>query len=454
MAIIRPRLNDYHDIPLNQSEIDFAIPFLDEDISLYADPFLLWKASSMQDNALHTAIVSSFNHIGHSYSRKKDEAAVSTLISLTECSEIGLGNSKTRVGKKIGKGIALEILSLFEKIPQVQKDGFHHFEEIQLLIDNISKDRISDITCSIIKSFLIDYTLDQCDKHKIPVQRSEIDVYDYKKQKINKETTFAPVNPINKLPILLVPKRWLKYIPWINYDDFFDNHYLKEDDNQTKLTRIQVLNYNRNNYDVVNAYTNIKEKTSSDLANDPLFKQIPILSSKRKVGTILKLPTGKTENADREYEDLMVQVLSSMLYPHLDFAKEQSRIDSGTQIRDLIFYNNRSYPLLQDIHNTYNCRQLVFELKNVKAVEREHINQVNRYMTDQFGSFGIIFTRNKPSKSIFQNTIDLWSGQRRCILIMDDTDLEMMNSIYESKQRTPIEVINKKYVEFMRSCPA
>ena len=30
--IIRPRLSDYYNIPLLQSEVDFAIPFIDEDI--------------------------------------------------------------------------------------------------------------------------------------------------------------------------------------------------------------------------------------------------------------------------------------------------------------------------------------------------------------------------------------------------------------------------------------
>jgi hypothetical protein len=74
-------------------------------------------------------------------------------------------------------------------------------------------------------------------------------------------------------------------------------------------------------------------------------------------------------------------------------------------------------------------------------------------MSDSFGRFGILFTRNKPPKEIFQNTIDLWSGQRRCILIMDDSDLTLMESVSSSKQRLPIEVIKRKYIEFTRKCP-
>ena len=64
MAIIRPRLNDYHNLPFLQEEVDFAIPFLDEDLPLYVDPFLLWKIHSQQDNALHTSVVNSFNQLG------------------------------------------------------------------------------------------------------------------------------------------------------------------------------------------------------------------------------------------------------------------------------------------------------------------------------------------------------------------------------------------------------
>lgn len=455
MALIRPRLNDYHGLPFTQSEVDFAIPFLDEDIPLYVDPFLMWRITSQQDNALHTSLVNSFNQLGHMFTSGKEAEATQILVELTECEEVGLGSSKTRQGKKIGEALAGGILSLYKKIPQINKQGFHHFEEIQLLVDNVSKDRISDIACCLTKSFLIDFTLDQCDRHKIPVRMVNIPIYDYKKQKISNEETFLPVNPENLKPLLFVPKRWLRFSPWINYDDYFGDYYIKDIEKayDGKLKRVGILNFNRNNYNLVEKYINQKEAISNDCTNDPLFSQIPVISSNRKVKTVLDLPTGKTSNADMKYEDNMVQLLASMLYPHLDFAKEQSRTESGAQIRDIIFYNNRSYDFLAEIYDSYQSTQLVIELKNVKQIEREHINQLNRYLKDQFGKFGILFTRNKPSRALYQNTIDLWAGQRTCILIMDDEDLKLMCSIYDSKQRHPIEVIKKKYIEFTRSCP-
>lgn len=455
--LIRPRLNDFHNLSFTQEEVDFAIPFLNEDIPLYLDPFLLWKSPSLQDNSLHTAISNSFNHLGYLIKKCQTKDALNILMRSSECTEVGMGSSANRTGMKIGEKTATSILNLFLSVPQLSNNGFTHFEEIQLYIDQISKDRVSDIACNFLKSFLIDYTIQQSESHQVPIEKVRIyDLYDYKKNLFIEEDTYLPINPETKKPILFVPKRWLRYIPWINYEDYFNGYFVKEilQGKDDPPSRVEILEYNRKNYDVVQSYIKEKERTLDDCKNDPLFKQIPILSAKRKLDSIIKLPSGKTDNSDKKYEDSVCQVMASALYPHLDFAEAQSRTDSGTQIRDLIFYNNRSYDFLKDIYDDFQTRQIVMELKNVAKVERDHVNQLNRYLTESFGRFGILVTRNPLPKSIFKNTIDLWSGQRRCIIALTDEDLKMMISVYESKQRHPIEVIKKKYLEFRRSCPS
>ncbi len=55
---------------------------------------------------------------------------------------------------------------------------------------------------------------------------------------------------------------------------------------------------------------------------------------------------------------------------------------------------------------------------------------------------------------MFRNTVDLWSGQRRCIITLTDEDISLMVNVFESRQRPPIDVLKKKYVEFRRACPA
>ncbi len=453
--IIRPRLNDYHNLLFTQEEADFAIPLLDEDIPLYIDPFLLWKSPSQQDNSLHTTIVNSFNSLGHLF-LKDEKKAIEILIDISECDEVGLGDSKNKHGRKIGDKLAYDVLSIFKNIPQINKQGFTHFEEIQLLVENFSKDRVSDISANFLSSFLIDYTIQQCEKFEIPIQQKGITYFDTQKRKMVSEKVQLPFNPNSKASILLVPKRWLRFIPWINFEDYYTN-YVSTSDRLLKgqpVNRVEILEYNRKNYGLIQGYIKTKLLKQKDCKNDPLFTQIPILSSRRKLNTILKLPTGKTNNADLDYERNICPLLASMLYPEMDFAQSQSRTESGVLIRDLMFYNNISHPLLKEIYEQYKSRQIVFELKNVKAVDTTNINQLNRYLTNEFGAFGVLFTRVTPSKNVFKNTIDLWAGQRRCILILDDKDLKLMSQVYENKQRKPIDVINKKYREFIRACPS
>lgn len=453
--IIRPRLSDYYGIPLLQSEVDFAIPFMDEDIPLYVDPFLLWKSPSQMDNMLHDGMLMAFNNLGKMYLDGDSADAINNLVFLSECDEVGLGLSKTRKGRPISKDLAIEILELFKAIPQVNNYGFRYFEQVQLLVDQISKDRVSDIACSLLKSFLVDYTIEQCQKWGIPMRTIDIYRYDCKQHRITKETVHLPINEESLSPVLFVPKRWLRFTPWLSFDDYYSSYLIKDIEKEYGglNKRIEILKYNRDHFDMVEKYVSLREADRGECKNDPLFSKISLVSARRKVSDIIKLPTGKTNNADKEYERLMGQVLTSFMYPHLDFATEQSRVDSGTQIRDLIFYNNTSTDFLKGIYDIYSCRQIVVELKNVKCLEREHINQINRYMSDSFGKFGVIFTRNKPSNEMFKNTVDLWSGQRRCILIMDDSDLSLMESVNRSRQRLPIEVFKKKYIEFTRKCP-
>lgn len=98
-VLVRPRLNDYHGILMLQDKVDFAIPFLDEDIPLYVDPFLLWKSPSQMDNGLHDSIIQSFNHLGFLVNKGNYQGAADLLISLSECDAVGL--NPQRQGREV-----------------------------------------------------------------------------------------------------------------------------------------------------------------------------------------------------------------------------------------------------------------------------------------------------------------------------------------------------------------
>ena len=87
---------------------------------------------------------------------------------------------------------AEKILSLFHDIPQYYNSGFVHFEEIQFFVDHIAKDRISDFTCGFLKSFLIDYTIQQC-THRHPHVQGYVQVYSYSENRLKSKYVTLPV---------------------------------------------------------------------------------------------------------------------------------------------------------------------------------------------------------------------------------------------------------------------
>lgn len=454
--LIRPRLTDYHGITLAQEDADFAIPFFDEDIPLYVDPFLMWRSPSQQDIALHGALLTAFNHLGQLALNGHEDEAANALIAASECDEVGLGSSRTRHGKRIGRGKAEELLAIFRRIPHYATHGLSHIEELQFFVEGISKDRISDFACSFLKSFLIDFTIDQCNRLDIPTAPKTVpNVWDPRSRTFVSVAASLPIDPTDDRPLLLVPKRWLRFVPWISYEGYFEKHCPQDDISHEPetLTRVEVLRYNRDNYGVVASYIEARERAFKDAANDPLFSQIPVRSARSKLAQIKKLPTGKVDGADTKYEAAVGQLLPSLLYPNLDFAQLQARTDSGVSIRDLIFYNTQRAPFLQEIYADYGSRQITFEMKNVAAIERIHVDQLNRYMADELGCFGVFVTRNALKKAEAQRTIDLWSGQRKAIVTLTDSDVEQMVEVFDSKQRDPLDVIAKKYAEFRRACP-
>lgn len=456
--IINPRLTDFHGIAAAQSEVDFGIPFLDQDIPLHVDPFLLWKSPAQWEKGLHFSLVNALNHLGYLCKCGKRDEAVRQIVIASECDEVGLGGSGARKGKRISEGKANEILNIFDMVSHYKAYGFRHFEELSFFVEGISKDRISDFACSFLKSTLIDYTMDQCEQLGIPVQTVPV------KQLYNSATsTFdydvpcqLPVNPENSAPILLVPKRWLRYTPWISFDEYFRNHCpLDEKVNpDALLRRIKVLNYNRENFGAVDHFIKLKEKSFSDCVNDPLFRQMPVTSAKQKFQEIERLSTGKGDKADRRYEDLIGQLMASFLYPNLDFAAEQSRTESGALIRDIIFYNNRSHEWLQILYDEYKAKQLVFEVKNVREISGAHINQLHRYLNQEFGNIGFLVTRNPLPRAMLKNTIDLWAAYRKSIICLSDGDIGEMVELFDSKQRLPLDILKKKYIEFTRKLPS
>ena len=102
--------------------------------------------------------------------RAKDTKGLARILSgMKEPNETKLGYSSNRIkGNSISKKLKPKLIDAIKNNKAVQTGILSHFADVELFIEDISSDRISDITTKIIKSNLIDFT---------PVSYTHLDVY-------------------------------------------------------------------------------------------------------------------------------------------------------------------------------------------------------------------------------------------------------------------------------------
>jgi hypothetical protein len=453
-----PRLIDNFDLGFTQEDVPFLIPHLREDIRLAIDPFLLWKSELPEYQRRHDQLVSFLDRVRTEELSGRRATGASMLLRTSEARELGLGYSRgTKAGSAIGPTLATSIMETYSSVPQLIERGLSHIEMLGLIVPRVAEDRISDLTGSVLKRFFIDYTREQADAFGIPMSTFVIDnVWDADRMDWSVERTRLPFNPLDGSPILFAPLDILRHLPWINYEDYYRSAFAKfvlpADTAGRKVAKTAVLEYNRNNFAAVQQYVAYKESTASLCSPAALFEPLRLDTLKRKMAEVRALPTGKADGSDKKYEDRMYDLLSSLLYPELEYAESQVRTVSGAHIRDIIFYNDGKTTFLADIRERFDARQVVFELKNVKEISGEHVNQLYRYLDDEFGRFGILVTRNPLPPAVKRNIVDLHSSKRAVILVLHDGDIELMVNVLESGRR-PAEVLTKAYVEFTRWLP-
>lgn len=457
-GVVNPRLSDVFGLVIKQDEVDFVVPHLREDLPLYLDPFLLWKSGRADYQALHVALLGFVDEVRKHVLAGSMTKARMLLAEVSEPVELGLGYAAgTKRGSALGPATISGIVETFRQMPQLEASALEHLEILALLVPGIAEDRISDLTASIIKGWLAEFTESRCHQHGIPTNRHRILSWDADRLDWRPLEVRLPVNPNDGSPILLAPLDLLRRLPWINYGDYYRTTYaplvLPPGRRGGAVAKQDVLAYNRAHFDVVKGYVAAREAAATACGPDPLFTPLSTLTIKKKVAQIKTLDTGREHGEDKKFEALAVDVLSSMLYPELDLAADQVRTVSGAHIRDLIFHNDAKTTFLGDLRDLHGARQAVFELKNVAALETEHVNQLHRYLDDEeMGRFGVLVARKPPKANVRRNIVDLHSSKRRAILCLDDSDLDLMVSLLESGRR-PIEALRKKYIEFTRTLP-
>jgi hypothetical protein len=282
--------SQYFGVDRNEDEIWFD-PILDSDTDLFIDPFLIFKQPVPPFESAHEGIVQFFNQAfqlaattGGRRTGPRWERLLRVL-NFPEPKELCLGYTEFGTsGSGSGQGFSRVIAAgILESIARGIVD-VTHFEEIGLLHEGIAHDRISDITANILKPQLVTYTTEVAARHGLKTHRLPLRnaVFDADGVRWVDAYVDLPINPFSTRGVLLVPRVFLRQLPTINKDDFWDYLWTNEsermraefgDEVKSNVPKRHVVRIARENQFLVRRYIQWvegrPEPTAYDLDDDP-----------------------------------------------------------------------------------------------------------------------------------------------------------------------------------------
>lgn len=255
-----------------QHNVEFLDLYLGIDNKLFLDYNKILLGNSVLYAVMRADINVFMNNLFRCLANNNNEDLSLLLDGLHETNATCLGLSKGRPkGKSVGNELKEKIFQNLQFLKRAMAQGNFEIDTIYFGIENIGPDRISDIVTSIIKSRLIEFTLQQCVKHSILTQRVAINkVFDSRTGLWGAKFVNLPVY-LNK-PVIMIPKSMVSTYSGISgtFDSFVRygfNNFFKVSNQYKKLVRGADGNLNkdlnRKEFDEYNKGIGINNKAIS-----------------------------------------------------------------------------------------------------------------------------------------------------------------------------------------------
>ncbi len=451
---------------VSQYDVDFVIPRVGVDIPVWLDPFLLYKSRDPQFRILHAQMLKAFNQGIEAVAIGALDDAY-RILDFPEEAAVGFGYTKRgKGGSGVGGGIAKLLVRTIASSPGLQERKVRHVEEMQLLAARIGPDRVSDIAVNILKQFLIDYTQRQAELWKLPLKSGVPveHVYDHDAGEWTDVYSDLPVDELNGEPILLVPRRLVRRLPWINYDDFlrteFRAYLAARRASQSirlrsgarvpaeSIAKVQVVTATRADVALIDRYVRVKETRSADAKPDVDFIEESSCEQAEALNARLtSLPPGR--EAARDYQFLVLEILNYVFNPDLTDGQPEVRTFDGTERRDIVFTNESDEAFWDYVRKAHDNIFLMFETKNTQELDAPAINQTASYLGDRIGRLGVIVTRHEPGIATQRKMFSVWndSSPRKTILVLADVHLRQLLEL-RCRNGSPTSWMQKHYRAF------
>lgn len=221
-----PNFSEHFGLARTQAELDFVDVPIDGDIRLFIDPFALSQRVDAFSARAHKTLVEFFQRVVDAIRVGNLQMAETLVLQFKEPNETRLGMSRRRPrGAGMAEHQARLLLNALAESSAIKTGIISSLEECELMIDGIGHDKISDLTTTVIREHLADYTSTQCDLWNVPTQRLPLPP-SYSTESGGWVSRYYDLPLAGELPVLLVPKAIVRWSPAVNHQNYYRHFVL------------------------------------------------------------------------------------------------------------------------------------------------------------------------------------------------------------------------------------
>ncbi|MEA4975054.1 MAG: hypothetical protein VB046_04890 [Paludibacter sp.] len=461
------KISQIYNLNKSQAELDFVDIDTSTDLPLFLDPFFLSKKPDTWSIEATLTLKSFFQNVIDLIRNNQEAEAKLLFEHLHEPNTTCLGMSR---GNPQGKGVgALDTDKIYDSLLRsraIQTGLIQDIEDNILFVENFGKDKLSDMTTNIITKHLVQYTLNQCELHNIPVQQNIPTGYFWNRHENEWQAEYSEMLVVNGKKILLVPKGIVSFSKGYTPDKYY-NHFVLEflqndhlrmqtalvqrrNDGTRFVTKKSLKEINPQSKDFLRRFTRqhpevleqFKENTDIESLTDLEITEIDIQQVTQNLITKLQsIPPGS--EAASNFHNVIIGILEIIFYPHLINPVKEREIHDGRKRIDISFDNASKSGIFKRLSENFYipCPYIFVECKNYsRDIANPELDQIGGRFSVNRGQVGFIVCRQIDDLPRFIDRCkDTYRDRRGLIIPLVDVDLIQILQNYNGWNQNYVE---------------
>lgn len=457
--------SQFFDLDKTQAELDFVDVPVDGDIPLFIDPFAISQRPDRWSRDCHQILISFFQRVVDAIRAGNQPTSRRLLSHLREPNETRFGFSRGRPrGAGIGRNQSEQLFNALRDSSAVRTGFITSLEECELLIEGISRDKISDLTTNILRGPLADYTREQCTLWDIATHSVALAPC-YSANTGQWVSDYLDLPVADGYPVLLVPKVIARFDPAYDHREYYRHfvlEYLRAEHLSANTSLVRTLKDGRrivHKKDVAATFPCTKENLYAFSREHPHILEdyrewlaalevnelsdVLTVEDERLIAEALSLslrsiPPGN--DAAGEYHDLMIGIVEFLFFPSLFNPRREREIHQGRKRIDILMENGARKGMFWRLHEIRGlpCAYVPVECKNYRSeVSNPELDQLTGRFSPNRGKCGILCCRQFEDRDRFiERCRDTFRDDRGLVLPLDDhTIIKWLEHIREGDRR-------------------